>query len=58
MTTLYLAIAIWAFIGAISSYYRSYDLNFKTSCILNLIAIMQTFATSFFFNLYLTALQG
>lgn len=56
MTTFYLAFAIWSFIGAICSHFRSCDLNFKGSCILNLIAIMQAFAASFFFNLYLTAL--
>lgn len=56
MTTFYLAFAIWSFIGAICSHFRSYDLNFKGYCILNLIAIMQVFAASFFFNLYLTAL--
>ena len=58
MTTLYLAFAIWSFIGAICSHFRSFDLDFKGVCILNLIAIMQAFATAFFFNLYLTALQG
>ena len=58
MTTFYLAFAIWSFIGAICSHFRSYDLNFKGSCILNLIAIMQVFAASFFFSLYLTTLQG
>ena len=56
MTTFCLAFAIWSFIGAICSHFRSYDLNFKGSCILNLIAIIQVFAASFFFNLYLTAL--
>lgn len=56
MTTFYLAFAIWSFIGAICCHFRSFDLNFKGSCILNLIAIMQVFAASFFFNLYLTVL--
>ena len=56
MTTFYLTLAIWSFIGAICSHFRSFDLNFKGSCILNTIAIIQAFGTSFFFNLYLTVL--
>ena len=58
MTTLYLAFAIWSFIGAICSHFRSFDLDFKGVCILNLIAIMQAFAASFFFNLYLSVLNS
>ena len=56
MTTFYLALAIWLFISAVCSHFRSFDLDFKGACILNIIAIMQAFGTSFFFNLYLTAL--
>ena len=58
MTTFYLAFAIWSFIGAICCHFRSFDLNFKGSCILNLIAIMQAFAASFFFSLYLSVLNS